>query len=353
MIFITLLFSFGTTSVLAQNIGIDSNQVDVSNSIKDSTGNNVPNSSINIMNNENKWINVSGSWALDESGLHGGTSMNGSALPTNVLLNPDKRENLSSIFTTFRINEINPENSNYVSIIYQFQNPDVYSYGGINVLDNKIYTLFWNMNNGILEAYPSWPGVETDFAFAPNSLFNLSIVRSPGGVELLLNDSSLYHLKNKSNSNPEYIGLHYGNINNITFFDFGSKSEQPYPTSDIQTIRLNDKELPENDYILLYDSSPFLITKAMIEGTLPCNEDNSTDITVLQGNETTYDEVKLNFISSISLESDQCNYEGTIQHNLTNPTNKIFLLNNSTDEIEFSNNNVVFVKVQEILRNIN
>lgn len=356
----TLFLTLYAYLPMTQGVSIIGNSFGISNSNPqaDSTINNVFNSSISNSKNENKWINVSGMWSLDEMGLNGGPSSNGSVLPTNILLNPHNHDNPSSISTTFRINELNPETSNYASIIYRFQDPDNYSYGGINILNNKVYAIFGDFNNGILESQPQWPGFDTGLMFTPNSIFNMSIVKSSEGLDLLLNGSSLYKSTKQIDSNPKYIGLHYGNVKNISFLTFSSTSDQQsleesYPLSDSQTIRLNDKELSENNYILLYDSSPYIIAKGNIDATLPCNENNSTDINVLQGNETAYQAITMNYVPSSYLESDDCQFKGIIQSNQTNPANMIFLQNNSTDDIEFSYNSVIFVKINEVSRHMN
>lgn len=358
-----LFISVSISSALAQMPNVVSNQPRFSedNSSVDFTNHTVLNSSIGNLSNENKWINVTGMWILDEGGLNGGPLTNGSISPTNILLYPSQVENLSGIYTTFRINEINPETSNLASIIYQFENPDKYSHAGMNILNDTIYLSFWDYKDGILETLPPSPGVNTGLSFFPNSFYNLSIIKTSQGLNLLLNGSDYFTHPVNASGEPTYIGLHYGSLKNITFFEFASKSllpdslvnsinsakEKSYSVSDSIIITLNGKELPENDYIPLYDSSPLIISKGIIQADFPCDEDNSTDINVLQGNGTLYYPITLNLVPNLNSESGQCHYEGVIQSNQTNHIDNILIHNNSTEDLEFDDNSLIFIKVSE------
>ena len=52
---------------------------------------------------------------------------------------------------------------------------------------------------------------------------------------------------------------------------------------DSQAILLEDKTIPANDYIHLYDSTPYMIINGHIAAKLPCDANNTSPLMMLIG----------------------------------------------------------------------
>jgi hypothetical protein len=358
-------FSYITTSVLAQT---DNDHVDLIYPVEYketlNSDQSFPGSIFNIHNNDNKWINVTGAWRLDESGLHGGSGSEINSSTGNILLNPVIPNNFSTIQTSFRINEISPEASNYASIVYSFIDPETYYSGGIHILNNSIYIILQDVLNDTTVTYPQWPGIDTGLTWTPGSLFNLSIVKQDNSIGVALNGTSYdFHPPFPNHYPIGNMGLSYGLTKSIDFHDFlvqpdGDQHQNNslidevnmngIVVSDSQTISLEDKRLPEDSYIHLYDSTPYTIHKGHISAKIPCDDDNSTDVNVLAGSVSILNPVQLEYVSALSIPGEQCLYHADIESNQLDPITDIVVANNSTDEIDFPSGSGILVSVSEI-----
>ncbi|WP_134482625.1 hypothetical protein [Candidatus Nitrosocosmicus franklandus] len=177
----------------------------------------------------NTWSPISGTWSQTLTGLHGETDPGEIASYdslNNLILSPFFATNLSSVATTFELNDRNRNISipNYVSIVYSFQDPENYKQTGINLFNNDIYVLFSQVVNGSLINEPAWPGLKTNLKVGPdNHLFDMSLSFTNYTQTLTVNGMNYSYPYNSDNAiNDGYVGLSYGRVKSVDFYDFES-----------------------------------------------------------------------------------------------------------------------------------
>jgi hypothetical protein len=299
----------------------------------------------------NNWKIISGLWNQTSSSLEGGTG-NGSASPLeNIIIYPNDLENISEIETTFKINEINPNLSNYVYIVYSYVDPGNFKIVGAHIFNDEIFVRFAEIANGCLTTEPYY--VNTGLMWKPESTFNLGLSSIDGFQSLALNDT-LYAGKSEPNIDG-IAGLYYGRINDIDFYDYSIQGEnssnqsvESILTTDTQHIMLGDKSLPSTSYIHLYDSSPFGIIGAHISAKLPCDEDNNTNAQVWMGGINQGEVVDLESVDELSDSDNLCSYRADIISSEGRMVTDIVLTNNSTEDIEFPSTSSFTITVYEL-----
>jgi hypothetical protein len=179
-----------------------------------------------------RWDDISGNWSYTLKGLHGGIEANDKSTSispmNNIILSPFTLQNLSTVTTSFTVNEVNRSFPNYASIVFSFQDPKNYRQGGINIYGNDVYVLFSNITNGMTQD-SLWPGQKTNLTLNPDiNYFNMSLSIEGSTERLTLNGTEYLnpHLnpingnKEESTDNNGNMGLSYGRIKNIDFHDF-------------------------------------------------------------------------------------------------------------------------------------
>ena len=315
-------------------------------SVNDSQSNNVP----------NQWVNISGHWTSDERGFHGGSDGSGKVLVSNIILDPAINNTIENLSTSFRINDLNMIVPNYVAIVHSFLDSNNYKYAGINLFDDAIYGIFYNVTNGILTSYPQWPGIKTDLNWKPGTLFNMSLVNHDSSLDLIINGTTYYSIPvTEDFLSDGMVGLDYGRIKDLDFFSF--TTEQPnnsvgksYTTQDSQTILLDGKTIPGGEYIQIYDSSPYKILSGHVAMNLPCDGDGSTDLNVLVGQVPNLNPADLELVDPLSTLGELCLYHVNVASDETNPITDIAIQNNSTDDIEFPSKSSILISLNEMSR---
>lgn len=117
---------------------------------------------------------------------------------------------------------------------------------------------------------------------------------------------------------------------------------------DTATISLEGKTIPENDYIPLYDSTPFKIMNGHITANLPCTDDNSTDVNVLIGQIPDLVQAKLEPINSLSIPGDLCAFNADIASNDSSMITDIAIQNNSTDDLELPEGSNIIITAEVV-----
>ena len=319
------------------------------------------------------WYNVSGKWNLTPESLHGGTSDNTTSSIDNILMSPVAARDPSNISTTFQINNLDENESNSVSIVYSAIDPSNYRQAGIYVYKNDIFARFADISNGSLVSPTPWPGVNTGIKYVPGSVLNMTLKIQNESQTLMLNDTE-YPYNGTNTKADGFVGLKYDNIKDIDFYNYRVQSPDntgqnfvsqdlfnyinenlsddqighTYEISDSVSVLLEDKSLPDNSFIHLYDSTPYQITSGHIAAKLPCDEDNDTPISILMGQAPNLQPAELEFIEPLSASGELCLYHVNIASNESNPITDIAVHNNSTDEIDFPGTSSVTVSVNEI-----
>jgi hypothetical protein len=325
-----------------------------------------PTSALNDTQGEDEanWSIISGNWTILDDGLQGGTLDNTKSLPNNVILNPEIPDNFTEVSTSFQINNLNSSTPNYASIVHSFVDPENYQYAGINIHRGDVYAVVYTFNDANLTSEPQWPGIKTNLTWVPGTSYNVSLINQGTSLDLIINGTKYYSQSiNGNESNPGYMGLNYGRIQDIVFktFEIESMNQQQIPigvpkitdqnssiTMDTQTILLEGMSFPEESYIHLYDTTPYEIASGHIAAKLPCNEDNSTEINVLVGQAPTLVPMSLEYVSALSMPEELCLYHADINSSGSTPATDIAIENNSTDNIDFPDTSSVVISVSEI-----
>lgn len=304
----------------------------------------IPGQSSNAKDDFYNWKVISGDWKYSSPILKGGAGSNTTHSTQNMIIDPNAMKNISEISTTFKINDTDPKLSSYAYIVYSYKDPENFKIAGIHVENENIFVRFAEIQNGCLTAKPSY--IYSGITWQPNTSFNLAIASDNGTQSLRLNGTQL---AGKNDMNIDGItGLFYGRVSDIEFYNFSAN--HPFVISDSQNLMLGDKTLPSNDFIHIYDSSPYKIKQGHISATLPCDEDNNTDVRVLTGTTNQFQVANLQSIDEPSNSDDLCHYGANIQSTIDKPIVDIMIQNNSEEDIEFPSMSSFMVTVTQLIK---
>jgi hypothetical protein len=117
---------------------------------------------------------------------------------------------------------------------------------------------------------------------------------------------------------------------------------------DSQAILLEDKTIPANDYIHLYDSTPYMITNGHIAAKLPCDASNTSPLKVLIGQAPNLTPAELEFVKPLSTPGKLCIYHVDIPSKPGQIITDIAIQNPTTSEIKLEPTTTVVIGVNEI-----
>ena len=83
--------------------------------------------------------------------------------------------------------------------------------------------------------------------------------------------------------------------------------QQKNVVRDSQAILLEGKTIPANDYIHLYDSTPYMIMNGHIAAKLPCDTNNTSPLKILIGQAPNITPAELEFVKHYLLQ-ERCPY---------------------------------------------
>jgi hypothetical protein len=131
---------------------------------------------------------------------------------------------------------------------------------------------------------------------------------------------------------------------------YSSGQEGKNVVRDSQTILLEGMSLPSNDYIHLYDTTPYLIVLGHVAAKLPCDNNNKTSLNVLIGQAPALNPADLELVKELSKPGTMCIYHVDIKSGPkgVNPITDIALQNPSDNEIKFGPTATVVIGVDEI-----
>lgn len=131
---------------------------------------------------------------------------------------------------------------------------------------------------------------------------------------------------------------------------YSNAQEEKNVVRDSQTILLEGMTLPSNDYIHLYDTTPYLIVVGHIAAKLPCDSNNKTSLNVLIGQAPTLKPADLELVKELSKPGTMCIYHVDIESGPqgANPITDIALQNPTDNEVKFGPTATVVIGVDEI-----
>ena len=121
---------------------------------------------------------------------------------------------------------------------------------------------------------------------------------------------------------------------------------------DSQTILLEGKTLPANDFIHLYDSTPYMIMVGHVAVKLPCDANSETPYKVLIGQAPNLVPAEFELIKELSKPGQMCLYHADVESTLQGEhgiITDIALQNPTNTEAKFGPTATVAIGVDEIM----
>src|SRR5919198_1366970 len=126
-------------------------------------------------------------------------------------------------------------------------------------------------------------------------------------------------------------------------------TQQKNVVRDSQTILLEGKTIPSNDFIHLYDSTPYMITNGHIAAKLPCDANTTSPLKILIGQAPNLKPAVLEFVKPLSTPGKLCIYHVDILPKAGKVITNIAIQNPTANEIKFQPTTTVVIGVNEIV----
>ncbi|MFL6323280.1 MAG: hypothetical protein ACJ72C_00765 [Nitrososphaeraceae archaeon] len=124
--------------------------------------------------------------------------------------------------------------------------------------------------------------------------------------------------------------------------------QQKNVVRDSQAILLEGKTIPANDYIHLYDSTPYMITNGHIAAKLPCDTNTTSPLKILIGQAPNLTPAELEFVKPLSTPGKLCIYHVDIPSKPGEVITDIAIQNPTANEIKLQPTTTVVIGVNEI-----
>jgi hypothetical protein len=119
-------------------------------------------------------------------------------------------------------------------------------------------------------------------------------------------------------------------------------------TRDSTTLLLEGKTLPKNEFIELYDSTPFKIVSGHFVAKVPCNANGQSQVDLLTGQAPNLKSSNAEFVSQLSAPGKLCLYHVDLVSGSNNTITDVAIKNNSTNDIVFPPTSSVGIGVNAI-----
>ena len=142
----------------------------------------------------------------------------------------------------------------------------------------------------------------------------------------------------------------YAQSNNVTSSKAASNT-QGTVVRDSAVILLEGKTIPANDYIHLYDTTPYMIKTGHIAAKLPCDATSTSPLKILIGQAPNLKPANLEFIKPLSTPGKMCLYHVDVA---SQPGGRagiitdIAIQNPTSTTITFPSTSTVVIGVDEI-----
>ena len=134
--------------------------------------------------------------------------------------------------------------------------------------------------------------------------------------------------------------------------DDASSSGETNVVRDSVAILLDGKSLPPNDFIHVYDTTPYIIMNGHVAAKLPCDDNSVSPVKLLIGSAPNLTAAELELVSELSSPGQACLYhadlESTPSGNASNIVTDIALQNPTGNEINFNPTDSVVIGINEI-----
>lgn len=148
-------------------------------------------------------------------------------------------------------------------------------------------------------------------------------------------------------------------LNNLNLVNAQTETESPHPEGvsavrDSTAVLLGGRTLPGNDYIHLYDTTPYIIMNGHIAAKLPCDDNSESPVKVLIGSAPNLTATDLELVSPLSTPGEVCLYHVDLESmrggNTSDIITDIAIQNPTEDAVEFGSTDTVVIGINEIMK---
>jgi hypothetical protein len=174
------------------------------------------------------WQQISGTWQYTSSGLEAGKP---GEFQDAIILTPFSAQNFTASLG-FQIIDANSSVSNYVSMIYDWEDEENFKYTGL-MFDGSgdVNAFFSVVENGEITNFPEWPGLYTGLSWQNGASFNLTVSVQGNNSTLFINGSK--YLSIESNANG-LLGVRVTRFYKVLLTSFMANASAYIQTRDIQ-----------------------------------------------------------------------------------------------------------------------
>lgn len=116
---------------------------------------------------------------------------------------------------------------------------------------------------------------------------------------------------------------------------------------DSTTILLDFARIPAGDYIILYSTTPKIISSGSVVAKLPCDENSDpNDWMLLGGVETNLSPITMELIQGTP--GNMCAYMGNVPNESAPNISGIILVNTADNDIRLPRTSLIVITVQEV-----
>ena len=148
--------------------------------------------------------------------------------------------------------------------------------------------------------------------------------------------------------------LFVSNINSSFAQSESEESECSNVVRDSTVVLLEGKALGANDFIHLYDSTPYMIMNGHVAAKLPCDDNSESPVKVLIGSAPNLSTADLELVSDLSSPGVSCLYHADLQStpegNASSIVTDIAIQNPTGDQISFGSTDSVVIGINEIMK---
>jgi hypothetical protein len=130
--------------------------------------------------------------------------------------------------------------------------------------------------------------------------------------------------------------------------EHSESDESTYVVRDSATVLLGFKTIPPNDFIHLYDTTPYHIMNGHVAAKLPCDENSETSLNILIGAAPHLEAAELELISELSMPGKSCMYHADLNSDEEVVTD-IAIQNPTEKSIRFPSTSTVVIGINEIM----
>jgi hypothetical protein len=148
-------------------------------------------------------------------------------------------------------------------------------------------------------------------------------------------------------------------LNNLNLVNAQTDSGAPHSEGanvvrDSATVLLGGRTLPGNDYIHLYDTTPYIIMNGHVAAKLPCSDNSESPVKVLIGSAPNLTAADLELVGPLSNPGEVCLYHLDLESmrggNASDIITDIAIQNPTEDALEFGPTDTVVIGVNEIMK---